>query len=111
MTDRFRVVWAESAERDLGKIITYRLEHQPEGSLESLNALKTASSQLYHFPERDRVVPELQSQGIYLFRELIVPPSRLIYRISEKTVVVLTVFDSRQSIDDVILSRILGEIQ
>jgi hypothetical protein len=34
----------------------------------------------FGFPERGRIVPELQAQGISQYGELIIPPWRLVYR-------------------------------
>ena len=41
------------------------------------------ASGLYILLERGRLVPELKDQGILLYRELILSPWRIIYRISE----------------------------
>ncbi|MDO8957925.1 MAG: type II toxin-antitoxin system RelE/ParE family toxin, partial [Deltaproteobacteria bacterium] len=59
-------------------------------------------------PERGRIIPELREQGIAQYRELIIPPWRMIYRISEKTVHVLSVLDSRQNIEDILLKRLIS---
>ena len=59
------------------------------------------------FQRRGRIVPELQGQGILIYRELIAVPWRIIYRISDGTVFVLSVIDARQNIEDVLLSRLL----
>lgn len=51
-------------------------------------------------------MPELQAQGIRQYRELIIKQWRLVYRISQKSVYVLTVLDSRQNIEDILLQRL-----
>ncbi|WP_363321015.1 type II toxin-antitoxin system RelE/ParE family toxin [Desulfobacula sp.] len=53
------------------------------------------------------MVPELQGQGIFQYREIIITPWRLIYRIAEQRVFVLSVIDSRQNIEDVLLMRLI----
>ena len=58
-------------------------------------------------PERGRVVPELAAVGIRTYRELVVEPWRLVYRITEKTVYVLAVLDGRRNIEDVLLDRLV----
>jgi hypothetical protein len=58
------------------------------------------------FPERGRIVPELREQGILQYRELVIPPGRILDRISEKSVLVLSVLDSRPNIEDVLLRRL-----
>jgi len=49
----------------------------------------------------------LQAQGIVLYRELVIPPWRIVYRVGETSVVVLTVFDSRQNIEDILLEKLI----
>jgi plasmid stabilization system protein ParE len=61
--------------------------------------IKQKASSLYTFPERGRIVPELRDQGILQYRELVISPWRILYRISEKRVLVLSVLDSRRNIE------------
>ena len=58
-------------------------------------------------PERGRVVPELRWNGITTYRELVVPPWRVIYRIHETRVLVVSVVDSRRQLEDLLLARFL----
>ena len=64
---------------------------------------------LYLLPNRGRLVPELKDQGILQYRELIHPPWRIIYRISENKVYVLSVLDARRNIEDILLKRLLNQ--
>ncbi|MGB9436359.1 MAG: type II toxin-antitoxin system RelE/ParE family toxin [Desulfobacterales bacterium] len=48
--------------------------------------IKQKASNLYTFPERGRIVPELRDQGILQYREFVISPWRILYRISEKSV-------------------------
>jgi len=54
------------------------------------------------------MVPELQNQGITLYRELIIGPWRVMYRVSEDSVYVLSVLDSRQNVEDILLQRLIA---
>jgi toxin ParE1/3/4 len=56
---------------------------------------------------RGRIIPELQAQGVLQYRELIVSPWRIIYRIAGQKVFVLSVLDARQNIEDILLKRLL----
>ena len=47
------------------------------------------------------------SLGIHIYRELIVAPWQIVYRISDTTVFVLSVIDSRQNVEDILLHRLL----
>ena len=108
MKKAYLVRWSETSENDLKGIVEYLAEDSPYRAYEVLSKIKAKVSDLDSFPSRGRIVPELQDQGIIQYRELIVAPWRIIYRISEKTVYVLSVLDSRQNVEDLLLKRLLS---
>ena len=107
MSHKYDIIWAGVAENDLKEIIEYIAIDSPANALKALEKVKQTASSLYTLPERGRIVPELQDQGILLYRELIVPPWRIIYRISEMKVFVLSVLDARQNVEDILLKRLI----
>jgi plasmid stabilization system protein ParE len=107
MKKKHKVEWAAIAETDLKQIVDYLAADSSGNALQIFKKIRQRASGLYSFPERGRVVPELQAQGIYIYRELIVAPWRIVYRIAEETVFVLSVIDSRQNVEDVLLNRLL----
>lgn len=107
MTGKYRVEWAVAAEGDLRQIIDYVAANGPDNALQVLKKIRQKAASLYTFPEKGRIVPELQGQGINIYRELIAAPWRIVYRISDKTVFVLSVIDARQNVEDILLSRLL----
>jgi len=109
MSKPYRVVWANIAEEDLTAIIKYIHSDNPAAAKDSLERIKTKVSNLDSLPQRGRIVPALRQQGILQYRELVVPPWRIIYRISDSYVYVLSVFDSRQNLEDVLLDRLLRQ--
>ena len=106
MNKKYQVVWSNIAENDLKNIIEYIADDSPPNALKIFKSIEQKASGLNTFPERGRIVPELQDQGILQYRELIIPPWRLLYRISEKNVFVLSVLDSRRNIEDILLKRL-----
>jgi len=108
MSQKYRVLWAEAAEKDLTKIIDYIAIENPADASKILQKIKQQASSLYKFPERGRIVPELHEQGIHFYRELVIPPWRMIYRISDTNVYVLCVFDSRRNVEDILMNRLVG---
>ena len=106
MKKKYEVIWSNIAEKDLIDIVEYISADSPSTALKSFKNIKQKASKLYSFPERGRVVPELRDQGIVQYRELIISPWRVIYRISEKSVYVLSVLDARQNIEDILLRRL-----
>ena len=107
MSDKHCVVWTETAEKDLTKIIEYIAQDCPATALDILQKIKSSLSKLYEQPERCRIVPELYAQGITPYREMIIKPWRIMFRISNSDVYVLSVLDSRQNIEDILLNRFL----
>ena len=107
MISEYMVVWATSAENDLKEIIEFISVESPGNALKILQKIKESALSLYTLPERGRIVPELQDQGISQYRELIIPPWRLIYRIARNKIYVLTVIDSRRNVEDILLKRLI----
>jgi toxin ParE1/3/4 len=108
MTTAYAVQWSHTAETDLKGIVEHIAEDSPGRALEVLKVVKSRASSLYSFPHRGRIVPELQDQGITQYRELVVAPWRIIYRLSEETVYVLSILDSRQNVEDILLKRLVS---
>lgn len=107
MSARYEVEWAGVAENDLKHIIDYISIDSPDNALKILIKIRQKASTLNTSPERGRIVRELQDHGIQTYRELIVAPWRIIYRITDKTVYVLSVIDSRRNVEDVLLDRLM----
>ena len=105
MKPKYKIVWANVAECDLKEIIEYISLDSPKNALKILKKIKQKASELYTLPERGRIVPELQDQGILQYREIIIHPWRLIYRITERKVFVLSLIDSRRNVEDILLKR------
>ncbi|MGM0600977.1 MAG: type II toxin-antitoxin system RelE/ParE family toxin [Candidatus Rifleibacteriota bacterium] len=107
MKNKFKVKWTDSAHLELVEIIEHIAKEAPKTARNCFKKIKTESERLKTLPEQGRYVPELEKQNLLLYRELIVVPWRLIYKISGKNVYVLAVFDSRQNIEDILLKRLL----
>jgi addiction module RelE/StbE family toxin len=108
MNKKYKVIWADIAKNDLSSIIEYISNDSTTKALQILNKIKEKASSLYHSPKRGRIIPELQEHGISQYREIIISPWRVIYRISDRNVYVLAVLDSRQNIEDILLKRFIN---
>ncbi len=105
MKKQYKVIWTNTAENDLLKILEYIAQSSPGNALKSLKKIKKQVSDLYFSPERCRIVPELYEHGITQYREMIISPWRIMYKIQNSSVFVLSVLDSRQNIEDILLKR------
>lgn len=106
MPKTYEVLWSETAENDLLKIIEYIAQDSPDTALLILHKIKEQVGDLSFFPEKCRIVPELYDQGITLYREMVISPWRVQYRVAGSQVYVLSVLDSRQNIEDILLKRL-----
>ena len=107
MIKKYKIHWANVAENDLIEIIGCISIDSPANALKILQKIKKMTSSLHSLPERGRVVPELQDQGIHIYREIVIPSWRIIYRISDNDVYVLTVLDARRNVEDILLKRLV----
>lgn len=105
----YRVEWAEVAKRDLLAILDYLGERSSDAATSALERLEKGAAALKKTPARGRVIPELARLQVRDYRELIIRPYRLLYRIAGRRVFVLGVFDSRRNLEDVLLDRLLRE--
>jgi toxin ParE1/3/4 len=108
MKKPYDVRWSETSENDLIAIVQHIADDSPSQAYEIFKRIKERASNLRSFPDRGRIVPELLEQGVTQYRELIVPPWRMVYRVSEYKVYVLSVLDSRQNVEDILLRRLTG---
>ena len=104
---RRKVRWAKSARRDLELIVAYLADHTPQAALSTLDRLEARAKSLAVLAERGRIVPELGRLHVQQYRELVIPPYRLIYRIRGSQVLVLAVLDARRSLEDALLDRLI----
>jgi len=103
----FEVIWTKNAEFDLELII----EHIKTDSLSIAKKIffeiKKECDTLYYFPERKRIVPELQQIGILKYREIIHKRWRIIYKIDHQEVYILLVADSSRNLEDILFQRLV----
>lgn len=82
------VIWTEPALADLDAIADYIALDNPAAAAHLVHAVFAAVERLETFPRSGRTPPELP-EGVY--REIIVPPSRVFYRQDKDVVLVLHV--------------------
>ena len=108
MPDReFEVLWPETAARDLEEIIAFIALDSPTNARRVLAKLEARAESLTIMPHRGRVVPELRDLSLEPWREILERPYRLIYRVSEATVLIMAALDGRRDLEDLLLRRLL----
>lgn len=102
----FRVVWTRTAEADLEAIVDSIADDSINTALAIFMKIRERTTTLYNFPDKGRVVPELNQHGIVQYREQILSPWRIVYRIDGYIIYVTAVFDSRRNLEDLLLERV-----
>lgn len=101
------VFWTQTAQQDLKKIIEYIAANSDIQARQVYLAIKQKADSLRQMPLPGRIVPELRYYSILIYRELISPPWRIIYKTEENRVWVLAVIDGRRNVEDILLERFI----
>ena len=88
-----RIIWSPLAVDRVSEIAEYIAQDNASAAEKWTNTIFTRVEQLKSFPESGRIVPETNHQKI---RELIYGNYRIIYRIEQKQLSVLTVRHGKQ---------------
>ncbi|MDL2216357.1 type II toxin-antitoxin system RelE/ParE family toxin [Desulfovibrio sp. OttesenSCG-928-M14] len=109
-TKTWKVEMLPEADKDVAGIIRFIYRREGSGmAREILKRFRKAKDQLRTLPERGRIVPELRRINILTFRELQIPPYRMMYQISEpeNTVFIHIVVDGRRDLAELLQARLL----
>ncbi len=106
---QYKVLVPSSVVIDIQEIVDYIAEDNASIAMDVLDKLEKRINSLKQFPERGRVVPELLNQNISDYKELIVNPWRIIYKIVGINVYLLTVIDGRRNVQDVLLRKLMNK--
>ena len=107
MEKEYKVFWTKSAVSDFENIVEYIAKNSPLTAKTIFTKIKKQIETLSLSPRRGRYIPELQQQGILLYRELLSPPWRIMYRIYEKKVYILAIIDSRRNVEDILFQKLI----
>ena len=92
-----RIIWMDSAKRDLKLIRSYIAGDSRENATRFINKIRKAVAGMRRFPEAGDKVPE--SKGLEL-RQIFVGSYRVIYRIDDHTIQILSVLHGARIFPD-----------
>ena len=107
MSKTYKLKWTTNAKSDLLNIIVYIKEDSLSAANDIYLKIKTKAQSSNFFPLKGRVVPELQKEGITIYREIISNPWRIIYKVGNDTVFIMAILDSRQNVEEILLQKLL----
>ncbi|MDD2599035.1 MAG: type II toxin-antitoxin system RelE/ParE family toxin [Kiritimatiellae bacterium] len=105
--NEYSIEWADPAKQDLFEIADFIAQESPDSARRVVKNIKDKIDGLYANPKRGRVVPELAKHGITVYRELIIAPWRVIYKIEKGCVCIEVVIDGRRNLEDLLFLRIM----
>lgn len=101
-----RVVRSVEAVEDLLSLLDHLMSTVGvEAALAVDGRLAAAIESLDELSHRGRVVPELRVRGITSYRELLILPYRVIYRVEPREVWIVAVLDHRRDLDELLHQR------
>ena len=102
----YNVSWTRQAAIDLEEILNYIANDRPTAAASTFKKIKTKVTTLRKNPMRCRVVPELREIGITYYMELIIKPYRIIFKLTEESILVIAVVDSRRDFESAFINRL-----
>ena len=106
----FSVRLTENARVDLRGIGDYLSQNEsPLAARRVLDQIVALIEGLAEFPERGAPLRDISSSNLSDYRSLTVRPYRIVYRVTEGTVVVHLIADGRRDMRTLLLHRLLQE--
>ncbi len=100
------VLWSDIAKLDLYEIVDFIADESPANAFRILDRIEKKAATLESNPRRGKFCSELLDVGIKTYRELILRPWRIVYRIEGKTVHIIGIFDGRRNPAEILSHRI-----
>ncbi|NIM16625.1 MAG: type II toxin-antitoxin system mRNA interferase toxin, RelE/StbE family [Candidatus Aminicenantes bacterium] len=107
MMKRFKVYWTKEATLDLEEIVDYISKDRDSAAKSIYKKVKSKCRELETSPERYRRVPELLDIYIESYREIIISPYRVVYKLTKSNVYIIAVIDGRRDFESFIFDRLL----
>lgn len=107
---KYRIRWTCHAQGDFDRLVAYICQENPHNAQKIFKAIRKQVDRLASFPRRGRIVPELKTFPLDFYRESILHPWRILYRILDKEVIVMGIFDGRRDLQSSLLQRASGSL-
>jgi len=108
-TNTFKVSLTPAADRDLDIIYRYVAERRSVGEADAvIDTLIERIRALATFPERGSVPLELDAVGRRVYRQIVSPPYRVVYRRIDTMVFVYLIADGRRDMQTLLRHRLLS---
>jgi toxin ParE1/3/4 len=110
MPEGYGIEWAPAAQNDLDELLEYMAARDcVDAALHVYEKLMEKIDPLVSHPERCRIPPELKRIGVSEYRELIVSPYSVFFRLRGKRLGIVTVLDRRRDLEELLIQRTLRQ--
>jgi len=106
MSSEYNVIVPSVVKNDIEEIILFYYNDRKDYALKIYTNIVARIESLKMFPEKGRIIPELEKNNIVGIRELIESYWRIIYRIDKNKVILLAVIDGRRNVDDLLVKKL-----
>jgi len=106
VSKKYKIIWTDLAECDLEEIIDYIAIDNLQNAVLIFDRIRAKCETLQYHPFRCRIIPELKEINILSYRDLILPPYRIMFKVDKNIVYILGVFDGRRNLEDILIDRI-----
>lgn len=108
MPERYAMEWAPVAQNDLEGLLEYIAARDSiDAALYVYEKLMEKIDTLVFHPERCRIPPELKQIGVSEYRELIISPYSVFFRVRGKRLGIIAVLDRRRDLGELLIERVL----
>jgi plasmid stabilization system protein ParE len=104
---KYLVNITQNAENDLNEILQFIAQNNPQNAIKIMKRIQVKISTLDHSPYRGSYVPELLARNIKDYRQITESPWKIIYKIDEDVVNILTIIDARRNLQDILIKKLL----
>lgn len=105
--EQFTILWSDQAKVDLSEIIEYIAFEDKTLALRILDKIEEKVARLEQLPKSGRIVPELKAFNFLTYREIVFSPWRIIYKIADDQVLIVSVLDSRRNLEDLLMKKLI----
>lgn len=106
MVEIKQIIVSRFAKDDLNEIVEYYCSLSPSYVEKTVRQFEDNVMSLKQNPLRGRVVPELEKFGYTRYREIIQGNYRIVYEVSNDTVIVHVIIDGRRDFESLIFSKL-----
>lgn len=104
---KYEIIVSAFAEKDLKNIISFFYVKNKHYAIELYKKIKTRIQELEIFPERGKIVPELEKHGISSYRQIIEGNYRIIYSVRFSQIRILMIVDSRRNLEELLFLKLM----